>query len=100
MKWLFTPLGAPLSGCRISVVSSSSSCSICLRKKQANTAAAATGPRAPVSPREWGLRQDLDHGRRPILQRTNVHTHTGPFPHKGPLRFRTYKTMLAPECTA
>lgn len=31
-KWLFTPLGAWLSGCRISVVSSSSSCSIRLRK--------------------------------------------------------------------
>ena len=32
MKWLFTPLGASLSGCRISVVSSSSSCSVCLGK--------------------------------------------------------------------
>lgn len=34
MKWLFTPLGASLSGCRISVVSSSSSCSVCLGKKR------------------------------------------------------------------
>lgn len=33
MKWLFTPLGAWLSGCRISVVSSSNNCSICLKKE-------------------------------------------------------------------
>lgn len=33
-KWLFTPLGAWLSGFSISVVSSSSSCSICLKREK------------------------------------------------------------------
>lgn len=36
-KWLFTPLGAWLSGFSISVVSSSSSCSMCLKREEGRT---------------------------------------------------------------
>ena len=49
MKWLFTPLGASLSGCRISVVSSSSSCSVCLGKTR-QVRQQHQGPLTPATP--------------------------------------------------
>ena len=73
MKWLFTPLGASLSGCRISVVSSSSSRSVCLGKKR-QVRQQHQGPLTPATPGccPW-TRSDPGRGRRPLLQ---AMTHT------------------------